>query len=123
MAEMGVILRNAIGEMITTRNGRRTIRSPLHAKGEVALLGLRTTLALGVTKFIIEGDSLIVIQALQEPLEECSIEIKIYIDDNKNILSCFQNVVIKHVSRLKNKIANRLAQDGSRGQTNYWKVS
>lgn len=75
-------------------------------------MGLQTTLALGVARLIIEGQLLIVIQVLQEALEECPIEIRNNIANCKNLFSTFQSIVFKHGSRLKNRIANRLAKDG-----------
>lgn len=118
MSRMGIIIKNTKGEMITTRSNIRETKSPLQAESESALMGIRIANALGVKKIIIEGDSLVIIQALQEPLEECLKEIKICIADCKNLLPNFDSIVFNHASRLKNKLADKLAKEGSQGQAN-----
>lgn len=67
-----------------------------------ALLRLQTIIAMGVKKLIVKGDSKIMIEAMKEPLEECSNEIW----NCKDLFMCFDYIIIDHGSRNRNKIAH-----------------
>lgn len=60
---------------------------------------------MGVKKVIIESNAKIVIEALKNPLEEASNEIRNCIDECKELLKNFESFIILHVSRSKNNVA------------------
>lgn len=65
MVRMRMIVQNSKKELILARSGRKTTNSPIQAECEAALVRQRSASALLVTKLIIERDSQIVIQGLQ----------------------------------------------------------
>lgn len=74
------------------------------------LLGLQMIVTMGIKKIVVEGDSKITIEALKEPLEECHTEIRNCINDCKNPLNNFDNVILNHVSRTRNNVAHMVAK-------------
>lgn len=70
-AAIGIIIRNAKGEMIIARAKRRSLCSPLRIECEATLLTLRMAHALEINKLILEGDSMKVINLMEGVLKEC----------------------------------------------------
>lgn len=85
-AGLGVVIRDSNGHAVICRAKQRHLCSPLMVECEVALLGLQTAIALGIKKLEVEGDSMKVISALKENLEECDCEIRLCVADCKSII-------------------------------------
>lgn len=107
-----MIARDANGMMIIARTGRRDLCSLLQAKCEAALMGLRTTCAMGFKRVVIEGDSLEVINALNRGMKDCPIEIRLCIMDCKNCCENFDVIYFQHVGRNKNNVVHVLTKHG-----------
>lgn len=81
---MGVVVHNAKEKITAARAGKRNLCSPLLFECETTFLALRTTLALGITKFVLEGDSKEVINSLEGALKDYPSEIRLCIEDYRN---------------------------------------
>lgn len=109
-ASMRIIIHNSKGESLAIRNKLRSMCSPVLVESDVALLGIHTTITMGVKKIIVEGDAKIVTEALRNPLEEALNEIRNCIDECKELLKNFDNFIIQHASRNRNNVTHLVAK-------------
>jgi ribonuclease HI len=65
---------------------------------------------IGVQDVILEGDSLIVVKALQAKTENLS-PYRHLIEDTRLLLSNFRMAEVRHVKRIFNKVAHGLARE------------
>lgn len=109
---MGVIIRNAKGELMIAKTKIRSLCPSLRIESETTLFALRTSPTLGIDRLILEGDSMEVIKSMEGALEEFPQEIKICIIDYNELFSKFPCLNLKHVRREGNKVAHTIAKFG-----------
>lgn len=107
---VGVVVRDSTGGVLATQCMTKPfVRDP----GVAEAMALRTALMLlgqlGITKTIMEGDSLEVVQAMKR--EECSwARYGPILEETKELLQGFCSWDICHVRRSANEVAHRLAK-------------
>lgn len=103
-ASMWIVVPKSKGDCLNIRAKQNSICSSLMVESKVTLLRLHTTISIGVTKLMVEGDSKVVIETMKESLEECPNEIRNCIQDCKELFKAFDHIFLQHVIRSKNKV-------------------
>ncbi|XP_041017915.1 uncharacterized protein LOC121260135 [Juglans microcarpa x Juglans regia] len=108
---VGVVVRDSTGKIIATmRTKKHLFPDPLLAESFGALKIVQFGLKLGLTKVIIEGDSLQVINSLRRDKEGCN-SATMFVCEAKQLLENFAKWEVSHVRRNGNSIAHLLAKD------------
>ncbi|CAI9780907.1 unnamed protein product [Fraxinus pennsylvanica] len=110
-AGVGVVLRDASGEVLMTATKREDDVDEAATIEALALLqGLQLCIPFDIPKIVIETDCLLLVQELQASPD--SLATAGYIIANvKQLLSRFQEVQIQHVNRMGNSVAHALARN------------
>ena len=80
---------------------------------EALLFGLEFLESMGVKHVEAYGDSLLVVQQVSMACQYYNGSLNAYLDRCLDIISCFDEFVIRHISREDNEKANALAQQAS----------
>jgi hypothetical protein len=120
----GFVIRDEDGDVITTGNGHMDyVRDALHTEAHASLQGIRGAAMKGMTKVILEMDSLILKQALDSDAYRLA-EVGGVIYELKSLIaSSFTNFLCKFAPRSCNKVAHALAASGlmaSHGYESHW---
>ncbi|KAF5458866.1 hypothetical protein F2P56_022864 [Juglans regia] len=108
---IGLIIRDWNGRVVATSGKYRPLfPDPLLAEAMGAMEATCFGLQLGITRIILEGDSKIVISAINIRKEEVSAT-GMLIEDFKNQLNSYEEWSILHVRREGNQAAHKLARD------------
>jgi hypothetical protein len=110
----GYVIRDEAGVLISAGAGRiRYIQDALHAEVVACTQGVKAAAEKGISKLILETDSLILKQALENDSYRLA-EVGGLIFELKNmIVGGFSSFVCEHVPRNCNKEAHALAAHGS----------
>jgi ribonuclease HI len=107
---VGVVVRDAEGSfMVGLTASLPYVRDPLIAEMVAARRAVELGKEMGCQRIILEGDSLIIVTALNKD-HPCSSSYGQVIDDIRVHLSSFHNHFVSHVSRQANNAAHVLAQ-------------
>ena len=77
------------------------------------LFGLEFLQSMGVRHVEAFGDSFLVVQQVSKVCQCYNVSLNAYLDRCLDIISCFDEFVIRHIPRDSNKKANALAQQAS----------
>src|SRR6185437_16979471 len=80
---------------------------------EALLFGLKFLQSMGVKHVEAYGDSLLVVQQVSKVCQCYNSSLNVYLDRCLDIISCFDEFVIRHLPREENGQANALAQQAS----------
>ncbi|XP_042974648.1 uncharacterized protein LOC122306281 [Carya illinoinensis] len=109
-ASIGVILRDCKGKVLMSVSKREhEVNNAIRIKMLAILRGLQLSAHLGIHHLIVESDSLILVQELQESEPSMSMVGNV-IKDTKKLKNCFQSCEVRHVGRICNEAAHRLAR-------------
>ncbi|GLT69088.1 hypothetical protein SLA2020_412670 [Shorea laevis] len=107
---IGVIIRSSTGEVLATLSALKSyIINPLIAEATAALRAVTFSRDLGFPKVMLEGDALVIVQALQSPLCNFS-SYGHLIEEARSHLNSLHSWRINHVRRHLNGAAHRLAK-------------
>ncbi|XP_059436514.1 uncharacterized protein LOC132169501 [Corylus avellana] len=111
---VGVLIRDSFGEIIAARSLTiQTKQPPVIAEAMGAVYAAEFGRDTGVQDVILEGDSLIVVKALQAEIEDLS-PYGHLIDEARMLLRHFRTAQVRHVKRNSNKAAHGLAKEAVR---------
>lgn len=108
---IGIVVRDHSGFVIAAR-GKRMIGTPEPVQAEAlgALMAAELSRDLGLPDVILEGDSLLVVQALRKMSPNLSSYGQV-IEDTRSILFTRRSWMVNHVKREVNSAAHYLAKD------------
>ncbi|XP_057849673.1 uncharacterized protein LOC131060456 [Cryptomeria japonica] len=109
LSSVGVVLTDHYGDMV--KLGAQQIRKGTNNEAEAfaALLAIRCARSHGVRKLHLEGDSLIIIQAIKNG-EIKAWHLQNYLSLILEELNSFEDVVVSHVRREGNKVVDKLSK-------------
>lgn len=108
----GAIIRDETGAMIGTMCPSRSYNNPLVAEAFGLLLAVQFYKDVGLKEFIIEGDSLQVVNLLQSMDTNWS-QAGFLIQDAKTILQSFATWSVMHACRYANEVIHILAKNAT----------
>ena len=109
-AGIGVVIRNEAGLVLASRSQQIPLPATvLEVEALAARRALEFAAEIGVNKVILEGDSSILIKALQGRNHSLA-QFGHIAEDVKYIASCLQHCMFSHVLRHCNKVAHALAR-------------
>jgi hypothetical protein len=110
----GYVIRDEAGVLIFTGAGRiHHFRDALHAEVVACTQGVKAAAEKGISKIILETDSLILKQALANDSYKLAEVGRLIFEVKNMIVGGFSSFVCKHVPRNCNKVAHALAAHGS----------
>jgi ribonuclease HI len=110
---IGVVLISPNGAMFDLSNHVDEDRTNNQVKYEALLFSLEVLQSLGVKHVEAFGDSLLVVQQVSKVCQCYNGFLNAYLDKCLDIISCFDEFVIRHIQREDNGRANALAQEAS----------
>ena len=111
---VGVLIRDEQGNVITGLSKPvMALYDPASAEALAALCAVEFCLEVGIQKFILEGDSLLVVKAFQDPNSKW-LRYGQMIEDALLVLGSFRNWKIQHIKRKTNEVAHGLAKNVTR---------
>ncbi|KAG6693248.1 hypothetical protein I3842_10G159900, partial [Carya illinoinensis] len=109
-AGVGVILRDHNGDVVVAASKvEREVSSAVFIEAIALLRGLQLCVQWGVPKIILESDSLILVNCLNED-SECLTEFDFILQDIRRLMHGFEETRLEHVHRLGNGAAHQLAR-------------
>ncbi|KAF5465179.1 hypothetical protein F2P56_015208 [Juglans regia] len=107
---IGVILRDSQGKVLLSTSGREiVVQDPIEVELLVILRGLQLCIPMGISKLIVESDSLLSVQAIQNMKEPMSMQGNL-IYAIKDLMTLLPNVSVQHANQLSNRTADGLAK-------------
>ncbi|XVF29969.1 hypothetical protein REPUB_Repub16aG0017000 [Reevesia pubescens] len=119
---IGVIVRDHTGQCMGALSVKvQLIASPFQVEAMAAIKALNFAHELGMTKIVLEGDSLTIIKKLQQSLEQDLSPVGNLIDEARQKMHAFRYCCSIHTKRQGNLAAHTLAQQGLRvDEEMYW---
>ena len=108
--EIGAVLISPNGTIFEFSNRLEEERTNNQVEYEALLFGLEFLESMGVKHVEAYGDSLLVVQQVSKVCQCYNSSLNAYLDRCLDIISCFDEFVIRHIPREENEKANSLAQ-------------
>ncbi|XP_042977409.1 uncharacterized protein LOC122308235 [Carya illinoinensis] len=118
---VGAVLRDGKREMVmAVSKAENELHDPESMELIVMLRRLQFILQLGISKIILESDSLLMVEALNANQESLSLQGNL-LKEVRSLLHCFEDQKVQHVCRSRNQVANTLAKHAwSISDTELW---